>query len=155
MSDDKSIKRHDGGLHRGPAHASPYPMSRLAPVHDLVDVAREIQQADAMQGAVVNNKLQLIAGQIRALQEQAKRILDEAERDARLHRVRCNFSKTPGQTYHLYSRPDGQQYFSMLSPDDWSGSPPHTFEGSFKLEADMSWRVVGDELLGSIERDPR
>ena len=27
----------------------------------------------------------------------------------------------------------------MLSPEDWRGSPPDAFEGSFRLESDMSW----------------
>jgi hypothetical protein len=151
MSDDKSLKRHDGGLHRGPAHSSPYPVSRLAPAHDLVDVAREIQQADAMVGAVVSNKLDLISEQIRGLQAKAREILDAAARDSELHRVRCNFSKTPGQTYHLYRHPDGSRYFSMLSPDDWRGSPPHPFEGSFRLDVDQSWKQASSvELVGEL-----
>ena len=33
-------------LHRGPDHSSPYPVSRLAPGFGLVDLAREIEQAD-------------------------------------------------------------------------------------------------------------
>lgn len=156
MSDDKSLKRHEGGLYRGPSSASPYPMSRLAPVHDLVDVAREIQQADAMLGAVVNNKVKMIAEQIRRLQEDARGILAAAERDGELHRVRCSFSKAPGQTYHVYRRPDGERYFSMLSPDDWRGAPPHAFEGSYRLEVDMSWSPVTtpDELVGSVVERP-
>jgi hypothetical protein len=39
--------------------------------------------------------------------------------------------------YHLYKRPNGERYFSLLSPEDWGGQPPHAFEGTFRLEADM------------------
>lgn len=150
-----SDERHDG-----PAHNSPYPVSRLAPAFDLVDVARQIQEADATMQAVVGSKLRVIADNIRALQEQARQILETARRDAELHRASCEFRRRPGHVYHLYRRDDGGLYFSMLSPREW-GTPPHAFEGSFRLEPDMSWtpaeaiaaREEGDrtalELLGS------
>ena len=40
MSKDGLI-RHPRGIHEGPAKSSPYPVSRLAPPHDLVDVAKQ------------------------------------------------------------------------------------------------------------------
>ncbi|KAL5016326.1 hypothetical protein ScPMuIL_005915 [Solemya velum] len=33
----------------------------------------------------------------------------------------------------------GVTYLSLLSPQDWGASIPHTFLGAFKLEYDMSW----------------
>jgi hypothetical protein len=140
-SDDDALVRHDGARHLGPAHASPYPTSRLAPVHDLVDVARQIQEADAMLGAVAHGKLQVIAEQIRALQEQAREVIAAAQRDAGLHRAECRFRKRVGQRYHLYRRDDGSEYFSMLSPEEW-GRCPHMHAGTYELQADMSWRLV-------------
>lgn len=142
MSDP--TKKDDGGPHEGPARTSPYPMSRLAPAHDLVDVARRIAEADAMVGAVASAKLRVIAEQIQALQDEARRVLEETRATLDLHRARCSFQRRPGQTYHLYRRPDGELYFSMLAPSDWSGAPPHAFEGSFRLELDQSWTRVGD-----------
>lgn len=127
------------GRHEGPASTSPYPMSRLSAPHDLVNTAREIQQADAVIGAVTGDKLRLIADQIRSLQEQARVVLEQARRDAELHRAECRFHKRPGHVYHLYRDARGRLYLSMLSPNDWNGRPPHTFEGSYRLEADMSF----------------
>jgi hypothetical protein len=129
------------GGYQGPAHASPYPLSRLAPAYDLVDVAKEIQRADELVSAVVGDKLSLIAEQIRLLQDQARQVLDEAQRDVELHRAECSFQKRPGTTYHLYRRRDGSKrlYFSMLSPADWNGSPPDDFEGSYVLGVDSSF----------------
>jgi hypothetical protein len=138
MTDD-AFRRHGAGAHDGPASASPYPISRLARPHDLVDTARAIQDADATLGAHVSGRLAIIADQIRALQDQARAVLDAAERDARLHRACCSFKKRPGAVYHLYRLDDGSLQFSMLSPDDWGGRPPHAFEGSFRLELDQSW----------------
>lgn len=140
MSD--GFKRYDGPRHQGAASTSPYPVSRLGAVIDLVDVAREIAEADMVIGAVASDKLGQIAEQIRSLQEQAREVLTRAARDATLHRARCNFQKVPGQVYHLYERssPAGTEpYLSMLSPDDWRGAPPHAFQGSFRLEPDRSW----------------
>lgn len=128
-----------GTKHDGPARTSPYPVSRLAPSYDLVDTAREIQRADTSIGASVNGKLEVIAHQIRSLQEQARTILGDARRDLDLHRAKCNFTKRVGALYHLYEKAPGQHYFSMLSVDDWGGSPPHAFVGTYRLEADLTW----------------
>lgn len=133
--------------HEGPASTSPYPMSRLGARIDLVDTAREIAQADAVIGAVTADKLAQIAEQIRALQDQARELLARAQRDAVLHRAACNFQKVPGQVYHLYRKGDGDDaphHFSMLSPDDWRGAPPHTYVGSYRLEPDHSWTASED-----------
>jgi hypothetical protein len=137
MSDDQT--RDGGGKHQGPDHSSPYPVSRLDPPHDLVDVAREIEKADGMLKTAVGSKLEVIAEQIRALQDKARDVLEQAERDSDLHRARCNFHRRPGNIYHLYRKQDGSLYFSMLSPEEWGGEPPHEFVGSYRLEADMSW----------------
>ncbi|MEZ4393129.1 MAG: DUF2452 domain-containing protein [Polyangiales bacterium] len=138
----EGFKRYDGPKHEGAASTSPYAVSRLGAVIDLVDSAREIAAADVVIGAVASDKLAQIAEQIRALQLQAREVLERASRDAALHRARCNFQKVVGQHYHLYARrsADGvEHYFSMLSPEDWRGSPPHEYAGSFRLEPDQSW----------------
>lgn len=145
MADDDKLARHEGPRHGGPARSSPYPVSRLAPAHDLVDAARQIAEADQVIGTVVHSKLQVIADQIRSLQAQAREIMTQAREDAALHRARCNFQKRVGHTYHLYERDDGTSYLSMLGADDWSGDPPHTFLGSYRLEVDMSWTPAGSD----------
>jgi hypothetical protein len=114
-------------------------MSRLAPVHDLVRAAEEIAQADGMLTAVVGAELEAIAQQIRRLQAQAAEAIARARHDAELHRAECRFRRRPGQICHLYERPDGTRYLSLLSPEDWNGAPPHPHRGSYRLENDMRW----------------
>lgn len=143
MSDDDSV-RHTGGKHDGPARTSPYPMSRLAPTHDLVDIAREIATADRTIAAVAGGKLEVIARQMRALQDEARSLLAAAKRDLDLHRAECSFVKRPGSVYHLYRRGEDRLYFSMLSPEEWGGAPPHEHLGSFRLESDQSWTPLED-----------
>jgi hypothetical protein len=121
-----------------PEHRSPCPLSRLSPPITLLDLAREIAQADQMIANRVDAQLEVIARQIRGLQDEARRILESAKRDKDLHRAQCAFQKRAGHVYHLYRKNDGTLYFSMLSPADWHKSP-HLFCGSFRLEADFSW----------------
>jgi len=141
----RNYKKHEGKeRHHGPDRLAPVPVSRLAPPINLVDLAREIEQADKMLNTRLSSKLKVIADQIKSLQREARCALEEARQDQKLHRIRCNFKRRPGQVYHLYQKNDGSLYFSMLSPEEWSGNPPHSFQGSFRLEADMSWTSTTD-----------
>lgn len=150
MAKDAPV-RYEGDKHLGEARTSPYPVSRLAPVHELVDMAKQIAEADRVIGTVVNSKLAVIAEQIRSLQSQAREILEQASEAAELHRADCRFAKRVGETYHLYRRENGSLYFSMLSPDDWGSSAPHTHEGSYRLEPDMSWSPAGEAAPASTD----
>ena len=133
------------GPFRGPTRAAPYPLSRLSGGVSLVDVAREIEQADSWIAATSSAKLDVIAQQIRQLQQEAHRVVEEAQRNAALHRAEARFKRYPGRVYHLYERSPGKLYWSLLSPADWQGSPPHPFVGTFRLENDQSFTELGDD----------
>lgn len=139
MDDDEGFVRDGGGKHVGPARTSPYPMSRLAPTHDLVDLARQISEADRMLGSVAGAKLDAIAEQMRALQEQARQVLEETQQDLAIHRARCSFQKRPGHVYHLYREVTGETWLSMIGPDEWGDLGTKTFEGTYRLELDQSF----------------
>ncbi len=47
MTPDNS-KTKKPQIHQGAGHSAPYPVSRLAPGFGLLDLAREIDQADQM-----------------------------------------------------------------------------------------------------------
>lgn len=140
-------------LHQGADNSSPYPVSRLAPGFGLVDLAREIEQADQIVSGRLGAQLHVIAEQVKSLQAQARDILEQAQADQRLHHARCAFRRIPGHIYHLYEELDGSHAFSMLSPDDWGGSPPKPFVGSYRLENDMSWTPA--ESITGQEDDSR
>jgi hypothetical protein len=124
-----------------PERASPYPVTRQARPITLVDHAREIERASASLAHQTNAQLRFIAEQIRWLQEQARRIVEEAAAHLDLHRTPCPFQRLQGHTYHLY-RKHGAVFFSMLSPEDYGGHPPHEYLGSHRLEEDDSWTDV-------------
>ncbi len=130
------------GRYQGPARAAPYPLSRMTPAFDLVDVAAEIQRADTMLATVTGGKLEVIAEQIRVLQDKARALLDAARRDAELHRIKCSFEKRIGGVYHLYREEDGTEWFSLIAPDEWRTKQTHTFLGTYRLEIDMGFSRI-------------
>lgn len=123
---------------------SSYQTNRLGDPMDLVSLAQQVQRADEFVRSNACNKLTVIADQIRYLQEQARKVLEDAKKDADLHHAACNVVKKPGNMYYLYMRESGQRYFSILSPQDWGTSCPHKFLGAYKLQYDMSWTPIED-----------
>lgn len=151
MPEEKPTSRANP-IHQGDDRSSPYPVSRLAPSFGLVELARELEQADQMISGRANAQLTQIAEQIRFLQAQAREVMESAQDDMQLHRAKCNFKKIPGKIYHLYRHANGELHFSMLSPDDWRGRPPQEFVGSYRLENDMGW-APAEEAPASVDPD--
>lgn len=110
---------------------------------DLVELAQQIQNANVQVKNNACGKLMVIAEQIRFLQQQAMKILEEADLNKDLHQAACNFKKVPGHIYHLYKKPSGQTYFSMLSPSEWGEGLKDEYLNSYRLEYDQSWTEVG------------
>lgn len=110
---------------------------------DLVELAQQIQTADIQIRNTAHSKLTVIAEQVKFLQQQAQKILEEAANSKELHcDAACNFKKVPGKIYHLYERESGQRYFSMLSPQEWGTGLKDTYLNSYRLEYDMSWTPI-------------
>src|ERR1700712_1347568 len=154
MADDTKDPDPAAAKHVGPDRSSPYAVSRLSGPVSLVDSAREIERADQWIASTSSAKLEQIAGQMKALREQAEQVLRDAHENAALHRAEARFQRHPGKTYHLYERATGQRYWSLLSPDDWSGSTPHGYVGSYRLEADQSWTPVERIAARDRQRAP-
>ncbi|XP_060665856.1 uncharacterized protein C1orf50 homolog [Drosophila nasuta] len=124
---------------------------------DIIKLAQEIQAADKQLKNSTSQKLVVILDQIKMLQAQAMNILQESNDSRALHSAACNFTKKPGHIYHLYQRATGQNYFSMLSPEEWNHPADQTFKGSYRLEYDLSWTPVDkirehDDKLKWVER---
>ncbi|XP_053452237.1 uncharacterized protein C1orf50-like [Nycticebus coucang] len=123
------------------ALVSPYHTHCLGDPLDFVVLAEQVQKADEFIRANASNKLTVIAEQIQLLQEQARKVLEDARRDANLHHIVCNMVKKPGNIYYLYKRKSGQQYFSLISQKEWGTHCPHDFCGAYKLQHDLSWTL--------------
>lgn len=127
----------------------------MAPSYDLVDVAKTIQAADTTLATMTGGKLAILAEQIEALRAQAAALLEKARRDAELHRAKCSFEKKPGGVYHLYRTPDGGTWFSRIAPEEWVTKRDQTFEGSYRLELDMSFTRLDVAEVAPPNVDPR
>ena len=97
-----------------------------------------IFKADKFTRATAGSKLSVIAEQVRFLQEQAKKVLEEAQRDTEINHMACNFKRIPGKIYYIYKRKNGKKYMSMISPEEWGNDCPE-FIAAYKLQHDMSW----------------
>ena len=118
--------------------------------HDLVELAAQVEKADQFTRATAGSKLQVIAEQVRFLQEQARKVLEEARMNALLHKTSCNFKKIPGKTYYVYKQRKNpeEEFLSMISPQEWGESGPEFVQG-YRLEFDMSWtelKVTTEEI---------
>jgi len=112
-----SEQKYSGDNFRGAEHASPYPVSRLGAPVSLVETAKLIESASAKVAMRTNAQLEVILEQMKALQERAREIIEQASRDVDLIHAECRFHCVPGRVYHLYERADGHRYFSMVGPD--------------------------------------
>merc|ERR1711987_26720 len=110
---------------------------------DLVELAGEIQTADKFTRATAGSKLSVIAEQVRFLQEQARKILEEAQKDKEINHMACNFKRIPGTLYHIYKRKNGVKYMSLIGPEEWGPDGPE-FVASYKLNHDHSWTPIDD-----------
>jgi len=144
--------KYKGEKYRGADHQSPYPVSRLSPAIELVELAKEVADADDLLTIQAVGKLRLLAEQIEQLKEKAQEILAETRRNQQLHRAQCGFKKRLGGVYHLYCKADQSFLFSLISPDEWGDSMKTaglSFVGSFRLESDRSWTPLGTEESGA------
>ena len=137
MSDTEH--KYSGNNVRGAGHASPYPVSRLGAPMSLVDMAKAIESASDKVAMRTNAQLEVIVEQMKALQDRAREIIEQASRDVDLIHAECRFARVPGRIYHLYERPAGHRYFSMVGPDEFGRGGPSGFVASFRYEHDESW----------------
>jgi len=113
--------------------------------YELVELAAQVEKADQFTRATAGSKLQVIAEQVRFLQEQARKVLEDARMNALVHKTSCNFKKIPGKCYYIYKqrkKPD-EEFLSMISPEEWGAASPEFVDG-YRLEFDMSWTPIAD-----------
>ena len=135
-------EKYKGENVRSPARSSPYPVTRLAPAMELVELARELAEADDMLTVQATAQLRLLAEQMEQLRAKARKILAETRENQKLHRAECGFAKKPGHTYHLYRKKNGDLVFSLVGPSEWGTGPPFEYVGTYRLELDKTWKKL-------------
>jgi hypothetical protein len=125
----------------GPTQATPYATSRLSPIISLQDSLSQLDSTNQQIVTITSTKLKLIQDQIDYLQQQAIQIIESANQNMLLHNIPCGVTKRPGNTYFLYEKKDSNQFFSILSPEEWGNMIPGKFVSAYRLEHDMTWTL--------------
>ena len=87
-----------------------------------------------------------IFGQMKTLLDQANQLKKRVEMSERIHQSEMGFSPVIGQTYHLYTRENGTDFLSMITPSEWGRSKKWSdYIGSVRLLSDHTWEVLDDE----------
>ena len=89
------------------------------------------------------HQLHQLYEQMQTLVQQANEIKKRVEVSNRIYQAQINFEPVIGQTYYLFSRENGNDMLSMISPTEWGKSIPFkTFIGSVRLLSDHTWEVL-------------
>jgi hypothetical protein len=65
-----------------------------------------------------------------------QRLLDEIDLNKRLYSATHNFKPVIGGSYYLYKRETGEEFISIISPDEWD---KFQFIGKYKFLLDGMW----------------
>jgi len=112
----------------------PYGDSVSAPAITEVDTTgyREIKSKEA------SAKLR---GRYQELQEEFRQLVATSEDTQRMYDASVSFVPIVGQVYHLYRRENGDEWISMIAPDDF-GRYYHEYLGSYCLATDSVWERI-------------
>jgi hypothetical protein len=90
-----------------------------------------------------NIQLRQIREQIELLVKQANDIKDRARISYEIYQARMGFEPIVGHQYHLYKEENGQQFLSMIGPDEWGRSGnKNEFVCSVRLSGDHTWVIL-------------
>lgn len=113
------------------AYLKPYATSVGAPVIITTDsVAWKNRSVNKL-----NNKIQT---RFKEIKEQYEQLMQEFEDNRLIHDAKFTFEPIIGQYYHLYVRENGDNFLSIIAPNECSFNSL----GSFYLNADQIWEKV-------------
>ncbi len=109
----------------------PYGDSVSAPAITKVDTTgyRQVKSKEA------SAKLR---GRYAELQEEFRQLVATSEDTQRMYDATVSFVPIIGHTYHLYRRENGEEWVSMIAPEEF-GTYYHEYIGSYRLATDSVW----------------
>ena len=63
-------------------------------------------------------------------------LMSEIKMNERLYMASHNFEPVTGESYHLYKKESGEEFLSLISPDQWKR---FEFIGTFQFQSDGRW----------------
>jgi hypothetical protein len=67
-----------------------------------------------------------------------EKLMSEIQLNERLYMAAHNFEPISGETYHLYKKESGEEFLSLISPEQWKR---FEFIGSYKFLSDGRWEL--------------
>lgn len=113
------------------AYLKPYATNVGAPVITTTDTIAWKNRSVTK----LNHKLQTRFNEIK---EQYEQLMQEFEYNRLVHEAKFNFEPVIGQQYHLYVGKSGENFLSIIAPNECS----FNLLGSFYLNADQIWEKV-------------
>jgi hypothetical protein len=69
------------------------------------------------------------------IKDEFANLIDEVQWNEFVYSTNYNFIPVMGETYYLYKKPDGTNFLSLISPDEWNME----FIGATRLESNNKW----------------
>ena len=70
------------------------------------------------------------------LTKEYEKLMSEIKINERLYMASHNFEPISGEIYHLYKKESGEEFLSLISPEQWN---KFEFIGSYKFLSDGRW----------------
>ena len=68
-----------------------------------------------------------------------EKLMSEIQMNERLYTASHNFEPTSGEIYHLYKKESGEEFLSLISPEQWK---KFDFIRSYRFLSDGRWEKV-------------
>ena len=72
------------------------------------------------------------------LRDEYNKLVEEFKWNDLVYNAKFNFEPVIGETYHLYTGDDNENFLSLISPNEWK----RECLGSFQLTADQKWTKI-------------
>ena len=74
------------------------------------------------------------------IEKEYNRVVNEILINERLYSAKCSIEPIPGHSYHLYERNNGEEFISIIGPNEWN----FKHIGEYKFLSDGRWEKVED-----------
>lgn len=71
------------------------------------------------------------------MSKQYEDLMNEILTNERLYKANHNFEPITGNKYHLYKKENGDEFISLIGPDEWKNK--FEFIGTFQFQSDGRW----------------
>lgn len=121
----------------------PYPHHAGSAIVRPEDLGKINGRAIAAMQSQTDMQMSQIYRQMQLLADQAKAIQARVSYSERIYHAQTSFEPLINHHYYLYQKEDGNDFLSMIAPDEWGRKKSFShFLAEVKLLADHTWEIV-------------